>query len=54
MHDSNTLTSIVKVYDKNNNDITDLASITYSKNGNEVVFTIKYQGKTQTKSLNVS
>lgn len=54
MHDSNTLTSIVKVFDKNNNDITDSVSISYNKNGNEIVFTIKYQGKTQTKSLNIN
>ena len=38
----------VTVYDKNNYDVSDLASITYIKNGNEVIFTIKYQGKTKT------
>ena len=54
MKNSNTLSSLIQVQDKDdNNIISEVEGPNFTLNGNELLCTVKYQGKTKTVKINV-
>lgn len=54
MKNSNTLSSLIQIQDKDdNNIISEVEGPNFTLNGNELICTVKYQGKTKTVKINV-